>query len=171
MVQTPRERVSDCDTANHICEVNTMTSEERNIILGRLRHMIARCQEKTSKSYKWYGAKGIDVCEEWRRDKNSFVEWADKNGFRKDLTIERYDTSKGYCPENCCFIPMSQQPLNTSRNVYIDYHGEALYISEVARREGVSPEAIRKRIKRGRYRVVDNPNRLRRNPTPSAEMP
>lgn len=35
---------------------------------------------------------------------------------------------------------------------------EILHISEVARRENVSPEAIRKRIKFGWYEEVPNPN-------------
>lgn len=148
-----------------------MTDEERLLLIRKLEKMKKRCRDKKHKDYKWYGAKGIKVCEEWCKDKEKFIEWAEKIGYKKGLTIERYDTSKGYSPENCCFIPMSEQPLNTSRNVYVDYHGETLYISEVARRENVSPEAIRKRIKHGWYRVVDNPNRLRRNPTPSAEMP
>lgn len=148
-----------------------MTKKERAKLLDKRLRIIKRCCDPKDKSYKWYGAKGIDVCKEWKEDKEKFVEWSEANGYSDGLTIERYDTSKGYSPENCCFIPMSEQPLNTSRNVYIDYHGESLYVSEVARREGVSAEAIRKRIKHGWYRVVDNPNRLRKNPTPSAEMP
>lgn len=148
-----------------------MTKKERAKLLKKRLGIIKRCSDPKDKSYKWYGAKGIDVCKEWKEDKEKFVEWSEANGYSEGLTIERYDTSKGYSPENCCFVPMSEQPLNTSRNVYVDYHGESLYVSEVARREGVSAEAIRKRIKHGWYRVVDNPNRLRKNPTPSAEMP
>lgn len=143
----------------------------RERLLGKLCNMKHRCFNPKDKSYKWYGANGIKVCDEWVNDKEKFIEWSLANGYKLGMTIERYDNTKDYCPENCCFIPMSDQPKNTNRNVYVDYHGETLFVSEVARREGVSGEAIRKRIKHGWYRVVDNPNRLRSNPTPSAEMP
>lgn len=79
--------------------------------------------------------------------------------FKEGLTIDRIDSDKGYYPENCRFIPMSQQPLNTSRNVYVEVDGEVMTQSELARKCNVSSEAIRKRIKLGKYKVVNNPNK------------
>lgn len=140
-----------------------MTKEERNRLLAKLRHMHNRCYDKTNKNYKHYGAKGIEVCKEWREDKEAFIKWAESNGYKLGMSIERYNNDKDYCPSNCCFIPFNKQSRNTSRNVFIDYHGSSLIISDVARLEGVSVEAIRKRIKSGWYHTVDNPNRLREN--------
>lgn len=31
------------------------------------RGMVARCHVESDKSYKWYGARGISVCDEWRK--------------------------------------------------------------------------------------------------------
>lgn len=131
--------------------------------VDRLKHklwgMLRRCNNPHDKQYKNYGAKGIKVCDQWANDKKEFVVWAVNHGYKDGLTIERIDSSKGYCPGNCTFIPNEQQPLNTSRNRFILYNGEVLHLSEVARREGVSPEAIRKRIKFGWYMEVPNPNK------------
>lgn len=125
----------------------------------KLQGMIERCNSPQNKCYRLYGAKGIKVCEEWTKDRNAFVVWAVNHGYKDGLTIERIDSEKGYGPDNCTFIPNAQQPLNTSRNRFVLYRGEVLHLSEVARREGVSPEAIRKRIKFGWYMEVPNPNK------------
>lgn len=130
----------------------------KNKLNNNFRHMRERCYDPKDKDYRLYGAKGITICEEWLINPRRFAEWAVENGYEIGLTIERKNTSKGYCPENCTFIPNSQQPLNTSRNRFVEYNGEILHLSEVARRENVSPEAIRKRIKFGWYKEVPNPN-------------
>ena len=120
--------------------------------------MKKRCYDKNDKCYYLYGGKGIEIYQEWLDNPQLFSIWAMNNGYKLGLTIERKDNNKDYCPSNCSFIPNSQQPLNTSRNRFIKYKGEILHLSEVARRENVSPEAIRKRIKFGWYEEVPNPN-------------
>jgi hypothetical protein len=37
--------------------------------------MKARCYKKSKTDYKWYGAKGIIVCEEWLSDFMNFYNW------------------------------------------------------------------------------------------------
>jgi hypothetical protein len=43
--------------------------------------MKSRCNSPTSQDWKWYGAKGIKVCEEWSENTDTFVLWALKNGY------------------------------------------------------------------------------------------
>jgi hypothetical protein len=64
------------------------------------RNMKYRCFRKENKDYKWYGGKGIIVCEEWMVFEN-FLEWALRTGYDDSLTIDRMDSNKDYCPENC----------------------------------------------------------------------
>lgn len=74
--------------------------------------MNARCHNPNSQDYRWYGAKGVKVCDEWRNDSDAFVLWALKHGYRynpelvkgEQLSIDRKDSSKDYCPENCRWI-------------------------------------------------------------------
>ena len=62
--------------------------------------MRARCRDSKNKSYKNYGGKGIDVCDEWSSFDN-FEKWALENGYDDSLTIDRLDNSIGYRPDNC----------------------------------------------------------------------
>lgn len=66
--------------------------------------MMQRCYNPKCKEYRWYGSKGISVCDEWKNDKTAFVKWAIENGFEKGLCIDRKDPLKNYTPENCQFI-------------------------------------------------------------------
>ena len=117
-------------------------------IFGCKRRMISRCYNPNDTHYKWYGARGITVCEEWRGPRANFYNWALSAGYSAGLTIERIDVNAGYCPENCCFIPSSQQQINTTRNSFLEWGGERMTISQWARKMGVRPQALQHRISR-----------------------
>ncbi len=70
--------------------------------------MKKRCLNPNHRFYKYYGGKGIGICDEWVNDFSAFREWALSNGYSDTLTIDRIDSSKGYFPENCQWITVSE---------------------------------------------------------------
>ena len=60
----------------------------------------ARVTDPSEKSYKYEGAKGIAVCDEWL-GYDGFREWAESHGYADGLVLARRDLSGDYCPENC----------------------------------------------------------------------
>lgn len=77
----------------------------KNKRIGKIfQGMITRCYNQNDKSYGWYGAKGIKVCNEWLDNPLSFEQWAIGHGYNDTLTIDRKDETKDYCPENCRWI-------------------------------------------------------------------
>ena len=110
------------------------------------RNMINRCYREDTDSYYLYGARGIGVCDEWRNDFNKFREWALSHGYEEDLTIDRLDNDKDYCPENCKWSTFAEQANHTSHCHYVYDGNEKLSISQFARKYGVKPTTFRQRI-------------------------
>lgn len=77
-------------------------------ISNTLQGMKQRCYNPNSKSYRYYGARGIGICEEWRHSTIAFQEWCLDNGWQPGLTIDRINSDKNYCPENCRWIPAKE---------------------------------------------------------------
>ena len=88
--------------------------------------MKRRCYSKTSMGYKYWGGRGIKICDEWLTDYNNFKEWAIKHGWQKGMTIDRIDSDKNYCPENCRWILQKQQSLNL-RNTNLYKCGDQIF--------------------------------------------
>lgn len=81
--------------------------------LYRIYHkMRERCYRRTNDNYKYYGALGITICKEWLNDFAEFAKWAIQNGYAENLTIDRIDNEKGYCPENCRWVTIQEQQKN-----------------------------------------------------------
>ena len=97
-------------------------------IWGTMRH---RCQNPKRKDYKYYGARGIKVCEEWG-DFSTFYEWAINNGYNDTLTLDRVDANGNYEPSNCKWATMKEQGNNKTNNHLITYNGETKTIAQWA---------------------------------------
>ena len=71
-----------------------------------------RCYNTKRREYKWYGARGITVCEEWL-DVRNFVAWAESTYPNMEgYTLDRIDNDKGYSPENCTWSDKTTQAIN-----------------------------------------------------------
>lgn len=123
----------------------------------RLWHSIKqRCRNKNHPSYRWYGAKGIDVCKRWE----DFVTFRDDVGEPPtfDHTLDRIDSTKNYEPANCRWATMTEQNNNTSRNVIITFQGKTQTAVQWARELNIPGSTIRWRVSHGYSveRVLEN---------------
>src|SRR3990167_5757975 len=71
--------------------------------------MWKRCTKPKRKDYKYYGGKGIKVCERW----NKFINFLEDMGERpsKIHSIDRKDSDKDYEPSNCRWATKEEQAI------------------------------------------------------------
>lgn len=64
----------------------------------------ASCYNKNHNAkYKYYGARGITMHDEWKNDTSKFIEWAHNNGYKEGLCLIRKDRNGNFEPSNCKF--------------------------------------------------------------------
>lgn len=108
-----------------------------------------RCYNPKNASYKWYGGKGIDVCEEWRNDFVIFRDWAIANGWKKGLQFDRKNNKLGYSPSNCRIVTCKQNCGNKTNNVLLTINGETKILQEWCNFYGIKQTTVQQRIKYG----------------------
>ncbi len=81
------------------------------------RNMLNRCNNPHHPNYKYYGARGIKVAEEWTGPNggDNFADWAFSHGYQKNLQIDRIDNDGNYEPSNCRWVT-SKENCNNRRN-------------------------------------------------------
>ena len=109
-----------------------------------------RCSNKASLGYKYWGGRGIKVCDPWKESYIAFKEWIlDNLGERPDgYSLDRIENDGDYEPNNLRWATMTEQRINQRRRsdssseytgvsfdkdkalwrAYINYKGSRTYI-------------------------------------------
>lgn len=124
---------------------------------GTYRSMMDRCYREKAKNYSRYGGRGIKVCDEWH-DIVAFGEWAEANGYRKGLSIDRIDVDGDYEPSNCRWATPKQQANNRRDTPFVTIDGITLSLTEWADFAGLKRSTVSNRY----YDGVRGVNLLRR---------
>lgn len=111
------------------------------------KQMRIRCNCTTNPTYKYYGSRGITICDEWN-DFAVFREWALTHGYTDELSIDRIDNDGPYSPENCRWVTMAMQARNTRSCKRYEFGGVTMTHNEWARALGIHPSTLTKRIQR-----------------------
>ena len=109
----------------------------------------SRCYNPRYHAYPAYGGRGIKMCEAWRISYRTFADWALSNGYADNLSLDRIDNDRGYCPENCRWTTQREQCRNIRRNVWITIDGRRQILSEWCREAGISSSLAIHRLRKG----------------------
>lgn len=80
--------------------------------------MISRCHNPAKDNFKYYGGRGISVCERWRSVEVFIADVS--SGYVEGYTLDRIDNQKGYGPDNVRWVPFAQQGRNKRNNVWLN---------------------------------------------------
>ena len=128
-------------------------------------NMKRRCYTSSNYEYHVYGGKGVRICDDWLNDFSVFYQWALKNGYDDNLSIDRIDVNGDYCPENCRWATYGEQALNRTDNHLITAFGRTQTIKEWSVESGIKYDTIERRVNAYRWdaeRAVSEPTRRKR---------
>lgn len=110
--------------------------------------MKSRCSNPKSTGYKYYGGRGITVCERWIASFNNFLSDMGRKP-TPDHSIERRNVNDGYSPENCFWLLRKYQNRNKRSNHMIEINGKTRSMAEWCEIYRISYFAVRSRIRGG----------------------
>lgn len=119
-----------CIQREKVAQRNSTHNSSKTYLYNVWCAMKSRCYNSNDTHYKYYGARGISVCEEWKDDFVAFQKWAYENGYFEDktakgkniLTIDRIDTNGNYKPSNCRWITTAEQNRNKRNSKHREVH-------------------------------------------------
>lgn len=99
-----------------------------------------RCYYERHASYKYYGARGIEVCDRWKSDYSAFLE--DMGRAEIGQSIDRIDVNGNYEPNNCRWADSKTQGRNKTNTSYFVFNGKKLKSIDVAEKFGIDRSKI-----------------------------
>lgn len=129
---------------------NLKHGQRRTKLYGLWLNIKDRCNNKNNSHFKYYGEKGIKMCEQWANDYSAFMKWALENGYVEGLSIERIDNNKGYEPSNCKWITKEEQARNRSYTKFQIINNKEMSLIEIAREFNIIPSTVYSRYRRGK---------------------
>lgn len=110
--------------------------------------MLNRCRNPKQSTWRYYGGRGITVCEEWA---NSFAAFFAYVGPKPSPlhSIERNDTNSNYEPGNVRWATRDEQNRNKRSNINITINGVTHCVKDWARIVGKDYRVITARLANG----------------------
>lgn len=109
-------------------------------------NMIRRCSNPKDWAYRWYGGRGISVCERWR----DFTKFLEDMGQPPDgLEIDRINNNGNYEPGNCRWATIQEQMNNRRNTIRIEFQGCVDTISGWAIKLKMCRQTLRRRFENG----------------------
>lgn len=123
-------------------------------------NMIGRCYHPGNGSFRYYGTRGVQVCDRWRYGDGT------QGGFECFLadmserptrghSIDRCDGSGNYEPTNCRWATRSEQARNQRHRRTYRFRGRDMLLTEIATECGMPYERLRHRLARAGWSLRD----------------
>lgn len=98
-------------------------------LYGVWRTMWHRCNNPKRAKYKDYGGRGVSICGAWN-DPNCFMDWAEQNGYKAGLQLDRIDNDGNYSPDNCRWATPKENSRNRRNSVILTVNGMKKSVAE-----------------------------------------
>lgn len=114
---------------------------------------IRKCYNERHADFKYYGARGITVCDEWRE---SFENFFRDMGLRPEgLTLERQNNDGNYCKSNCVWATRQVQAENRRVIATVEWQGRSMTVAAWEREFGWKAGVLKARLGRLGYSIEE----------------
>lgn len=147
MLVTGRTRSCGCLAREYIDKLKTHghTSGGKSRTYKVWQGMHSRCAIPSATGYERYGGVGIRVCDRW----SSYANFLDDMGEAPHgMSIDRKDSAKDYCKDNCRWATRQMQNENRSSVRWIEYGGRRMNITQWAAYLGIHKATLREALKK-----------------------
>lgn len=113
--------------------------------------MRQRCNTVTNSAYKYYGGRGIKVCDRW----NNYQDFLSDMGRRPTPKhqIDRINVNGNYEPSNCRWITQMENANNKRNNTMLTYLGVTDTLPNWARKFEIQQGTLRRRIFNAKWSI------------------
>lgn len=136
-----------CYSADATANRNRKHGESDSSCYQAWRGMLNRCLRPDHDAFKYYGGRGICVCDRWRDDYLAFK--ADMGTPPPRHQLDRIDSDKGYEPGNCRWVTAKVNANNRRNTRKIVIGGVEKTIEQASIDSGVLMSTISTRLFRG----------------------
>jgi hypothetical protein len=116
----------------------------RSLTYGTWVNMRARCFNKASDRFAFYGAKGVAICDRWAIFENFLEDMGQRPSDRH--TLDRVDPGKDYSPDNCRWATWKEQQRNRSNNRVMTLNGVTASLAELCELNGCNYKTVHRRL-------------------------
>lgn len=112
------------------------------------KNMRTRCYSQTAKAYRWYGAKGVKVYDDWKDSFENFLAYLVATIGRRPPKhqLDRIDPQGNYEPGNIRWASAKEQQRNRRKHRLVTWRGETYCVGEWAERTGIPNSALWSRL-------------------------
>lgn len=119
--------------------------KQRSAIYITWMNIVQRCANPNTANYKYYGGRGITVCERWLKFENFLEDMGERP---EGKSLDRVKNNKGYCKENCRWTTQKEQARNRRDNRLIFCFGRLQCISAWSEETNIKTGTIIARLDR-----------------------
>jgi len=113
-------------------------------------NMRDRCSNPDNASYRYWGARGVRVCDRWQNSFEAFLE--DMGDRQTGRSIDRINNTGNYPPDNCRWATPRQQARNKrprTPRLYVEYNDVVLPVILWTKRQHIKYDKLRSRLRQG----------------------
>ncbi len=128
--------VAKAQTTCHECTLNPLETT-KHPLYAIWNGIKQRCYSPKRKDYCKYGAKGVTMCDEWKNNPQSFIDWCIENGWNNSLVVDKDIKCRElnisptiYSPKTITFITTQQNAEEANAIPVLQYDLNMNFISE-----------------------------------------